>query len=131
MGWADIGSLAFLAAGKTHAGFVLCGLSGDGQSLFTVPLPVRGHAAAGTLLLTSEVMAQGSAGRTGLWDTSICRRIGEWDSGGIGPQDIRRLSNGRILVAKGGIQTDPSDRAKLNLATMRSNLTVLSATEEM
>lgn len=181
MAWADLGSPAFLAAGKTDYGFMLHGLSGTGQSLFAVPLPARGHAATGhpkqaiavafarrpgtfglvidcatgdvlhhlepptgrqfnghgvfsaqgDLLMTSEVVATGSAGRIGLWETSTYGRIGEWDSGGIGPHDIKRLPDGRIVVANGGIQTDPADRAKLNLATMRPNLALVSATGEL
>ncbi|SEO13649.1 hypothetical protein SAMN05216227_105115 [Pseudorhodobacter antarcticus] len=181
MGWADIGSPAFLAAGKTASGFVLHGLTGDGESLFSVPLPARGHAAAGhphqaiavafarrpgtyglvidcasgailhqleppqgrqfnghgvfsadgALLMTSEVVSEGSAGRIGLWETDTYRRVAEWDSGGIGPHDIKRLPGGRIVVANGGIQTDPADRTKLNLATMRPNLTLLSSKGEV
>ncbi|MEL6690670.1 MAG: DUF1513 domain-containing protein, partial [Pseudomonadota bacterium] len=54
-------------------------------------------------------------------------RIGEVSSGGIGPHDIKLLPNGRLVVANGGIDTHPeSGRAKLNLATMRPNLTYLS-----
>ena len=174
--WADIGNPAFLAAGKTAQGFVLHGLSAQGQSLFQLPLPARGHAACahptrtlavafarrpgsfalvidcasgavlhqldpalgrqfnghgsfsadGALLMTSEVVAEGSAGRIGLWETKDFRRIGEWDSGGIGPHDIKLLPDGRLVVANGGIQTDPADRTKLNLAEMRPNLTILS-----
>lgn len=174
--WADVGSPAFLAAGKTSDGFVLHGLSDGGRSLFHLPLPARGHAACahpsralavafarrpgafalvldcaggavlhsldpprdrqfnghgtfsadGSLLMTSEVVAQGSAGRVGLWDARDFRRLGEWDSGGIGPHDIKLLPDGRLVVANGGIQTDPSDRTKLNLDTMRPNLTILA-----
>jgi hypothetical protein len=76
--------------------------------------------------MTSEVVAQGSAGRIGLWDARDFRRIGEWDSGGIGPHDIKLMPDGRLVVANGGIQTDPSDRTKLNLDTMRPNLSVLA-----
>ncbi len=83
--------------------------------------------ADGGLLLTSEVVAEGSAGRIGVWDASDFRRIGEWDSGGIGPHDLRRLADGRLVVANGGIQTDSGDRTKLNLPDMRPNLTLLSA----
>jgi hypothetical protein len=89
----------------------------------------NGHGAFtadGSVLMTSEVVAQGSAGRIGLWETQNFRRIGEWDSGGIGPHDIKLLRDGRLAVANGGIQTDPADRAKLNLETMRPNLTILS-----
>ena len=90
----------------------------------------NGHgafSADGALLMTSEVVAEGSAGRIGLWETAGFKRIGEWDSGGIGPHDIRRLADGRIVVANGGIETDPGDRTKLNIETMRPNLTLLSA----
>jgi hypothetical protein len=175
MTWADIGSPAFLAAGKTNQGFVLHGLSARGKSLFQLPLPARGHAACahpnralavafarrpgrfayaldcasgkvlhrlapppdrqfnghgafsadGAVLMTSEVVATGSAGRIGLWDARSFARIGEWDSGGIGPHDIKLLPDGRLVVANGGIQTDPGDRSKLNLETMRPNLTLL------
>ncbi|WP_415233876.1 DUF1513 domain-containing protein [Pseudorhodobacter sp.] len=175
--WADIGNPAFLAAGKQGQGFVLHGLSDLGASLFQIPLPARGHAAAahptrplavafarrpgqfafvidcatgavlhrlapaanrqfnghgafssdGSLLMTSEVVAEGSAGRIGLWETRHFQRIAEWDSGGIGPHDIKRLPDGRIVVANGGIQTDPLDRSKLNLGQMRPNLSLLSA----
>jgi hypothetical protein len=175
--WADAGSPAYLAAGKIGEDFVLYGLDGAGQSLFSLPLPARGHAAAahpmrplavafarrpgtfalvldcrdgtvahrlappegrqfnghgafsadGSLLMTSEVVAEGSAGRIGLWETAGFTRIGEWDSQGIGPHDLRRLPDGRIVVANGGIQTDPADRSKLNIAEMRPNLALLSA----
>jgi hypothetical protein len=175
--WADAGSPEYLAAGKIDGSFVLYGLDGTGQNLFSLPLPARGHAAAahptrplavafarrpgtfalvldcrtgkvahrlappegrqfnghgafsadGSLLMTSEVVAEGSAGRIGLWETAGFSRIGEWDSQGIGPHDIKRLPDGRIVVANGGIQTDPADRTKLNLDSMRPNLALLSA----
>jgi uncharacterized protein len=91
----------------------------------------NGHgafSADGGLLMTSEVVAEGSAGRIGLWETQSYTRIGEWVSGGIGPHDLRLMADGRIVVANGGIETDPSDRTKLNLPTMRPNLTLLSQT---
>jgi hypothetical protein len=174
--WAEVGSPAFLAAGKRSEGFVLHGLSMLGESLFEVALPARGHAAAahptqalavafarrpgtyalmidcltgfvrhqltppagrqfnghgafsadGSLLMTSEVVAEGSAGRIGVWETDGFRRVDEWDSGGIGPHDLKRLADGRLVVANGGIRTDPGDRTKLNINEMRPNLTLLS-----
>jgi hypothetical protein len=174
--WAEVGSPAFLAAGKQGQDFTLHGLSPQGQSLFNIGLPGRGHAAAahptqalavafarrpgtfalvidcltglvrhqltpplgrqfnghgafstdGSLLMTSEVVAEGSAGRIGVWETATYSRIAEWDSGGIGPHDLKRLPDGRLVIANGGIQTDPSDRTKLNLPDMRPNLTLLS-----
>jgi hypothetical protein len=179
--WADVGSPAFLAAGKHGNGFVLHGLSALGVSLFNIDLPARGHAAAahptqaiavafarrpgtfavvldcltgrvrhqltpplgrqfnghgafsadGSLLMTSEVEAVGSAGRIGVWETATFTRIGEWDSGGIGPHDLKRLPGGRLVIANGGIQTDPFDRTKLNLPDMRPNLTLLSPSGEI
>lgn len=94
----------------------------------------NGHgafSADGAVLMTSEVVATGSAGRIGVWETTSFRRIGEWDSGGIGPHDLKRLHDGRLVVANGGIQTDPLDRTKLNLPEMRPNLTLLSDMGEM
>ncbi|WP_225028193.1 DUF1513 domain-containing protein [Xinfangfangia pollutisoli] len=175
--WADAGSPEYLAAGKIGDDFVLHGLDGSGATLFTLPLPARGHAAAahptrplavafarrpgvfalvldcrtgeiahrltppegrqfnghgafsedGSLLMTSEVVAEGSAGRVGLWETAGFTRIGEWDSHGLGPHELRRLPGGRIVVANGGIETDPTDRTLLNLDTMRPNLALFSA----
>lgn len=179
--WADVGSPAWLAAGKEGEEFVLHGLDRSGASLFAIPLPARGHAAAahpsrpeavafarrpgvfalvidcftgsvlhrltppegrqfnghgafsadGSLLMTSEVVADGSLGRLGLWDARDYRRIGEWESGGIGPHDMKRLSDGRLVIANGGIRTDPADRSMLNLDTMQPNLTLLSPEGEI
>ncbi|NHB76424.1 DUF1513 domain-containing protein [Rhodobacter calidifons] len=174
--WADVGSPVFLAAGKRDEDHFLHGLSAAGESLFRIPLPARGHAAAahptlaeavafarrpgtfalvidcatgavrhrltppdgmqfnghgaysgdGSLLMTSEVVAETSEGRIGLWDTARYTRLTDWPSHGIGPHEIRRLSDGRLAVANGGIRTDPVDRRKLNLPDMRPNLALLS-----
>lgn len=176
LGWADVGSPRFLAAGKLGEGHVLHGLSGTGQTTFAIDLPGRGHAAAahparpvavafarrpgvfavvldcrsgetlhrltppegrqfnghgafsadGEVLFTSEVVAETSDGRIGLWQVDGFRRMGEWASGGIGPHDVKRLTDGRLVVANGGIATDPADRRKLNIDSMRPNLTLLS-----
>lgn len=46
--WADAGSPSFLAAARSLDGtFALYGLDSAGQRVFSVPLPERGHAAAG------------------------------------------------------------------------------------
>ena len=174
--WADIGAPAFLAAGKRGDAFFLHGLSASGSSLFQLPLPGRGHAAAahptraeavafarrpgtfalvldcatgqtrhhltppegmqfnghgaysadGSVLMTSEVVAETSEGRIGLWDTTRYTRLTDWPSHGIGPHEIKRLPDGRLAVANGGIRTDPVDRAKLNIPDMRPNLTLLA-----
>ncbi len=91
-------------------------------------LQFNGHgvfAKGGALLLTSEQRAEDSAGMIGLWDVEAgYRRVGERPSGGIGPHDLRLMPDGATLViANGGIATDPSDRTKLNIPTMRPNLT--------
>lgn len=91
----------------------------------------NGHgafSADGDWLYTSEVVAEGSAGRVGLWDVRAgYLRAGEWDSQGIGPHELRLLPGGGIVIANGGIQTDPQDRSPLNIDQMRPNLTVLDA----
>ncbi|MFB2595506.1 DUF1513 domain-containing protein [Paracoccus sp. p4-l81] len=88
----------------------------------------NGHGAfdaEGAVLMTSEVVAETSEGRIGLWATTDWRRIGEWSTGGIGPHDVKRLPDGRLVVANGGIQTDPQDRSKLNIDRMQPSLTYL------
>jgi len=90
----------------------------------------NGHGAFsldGGLLMTSEVVAETSEGRIGLWETRGYTRIGEWASGGIGPHDMKRLADGRLVIANGGIRTDPTDRSKLNTDVMRPNLSLISA----
>lgn len=179
--WADAGSPAYLAAAKQGEGYFLHGLTEAGQSLFALPLPSRGHAAAahpsrplavafsrrpgtfavvidcangtetarltppsgrqfnghgvfsadGAVLYTSEVVAETSQGIIGLWETDGFLRVGEWASGGIGPHDIKRMDNGNLIVANGGIATDPADRTKLNIDTMRPNLTQISQRGEI
>jgi len=99
----------------------------------------NGHGAYsqdGSVLYTSEVVAEGSAGRIGIWDAARgYARIGEFSSNGIGPHEIRRLPmSDDLVIANGGIETDPSDRTPLNLDQMRPNLTYLSpegAVQEM
>ena len=81
--------------------------------------------ADGSLLYTTENDYEAGRGRIGVWDvTSGYVRINEWDSGGIGPHDIKRLPNSDVLVvANGGIDTHPeSGRTKLNIPTMKPNL---------
>lgn len=174
--WADVGNPTHLAAARQGETYVLHGLTAEGSSLFALPLPTRGHAAAahparplavafarrpgsfalvvdcsrgaeiarltpaegrqfnghgtfsadGSMLYTSEVVAETSEGRIGLWDGQTFARIGEWKSGGIGPHDLRLMQDGSLIVANGGIATDPRDRAKLNIATMQPNITQLS-----
>ncbi|MBT3141239.1 MULTISPECIES: DUF1513 domain-containing protein [Roseobacteraceae] len=47
LSWADAGSPAFLSAGRAPNGhYAVFGLGRDGQPIFEIPLPARGHAAA-------------------------------------------------------------------------------------
>jgi hypothetical protein len=175
--WADVGSPAYLAAAKlADESFALHGIAADGTSLFALPLPARGHAAAahptraiavafarrpgtfalvldlargsviarltppgnrhfnghgafsadGTRLYTAEQRADDSAGVMGIWKTERFTRLAEVPTHGIGPHDLKRLPDGNLIVANGGIATDPTDRTKLNLETMRAALAVLS-----
>lgn len=89
----------------------------------------NGHgafSADGTRLYTSEVVAESSAGRIGVWDVrNSYARLAEWDSKGIGPHEMRLMPDGKLVIANGGIQTDPSDRTPLNLDSMQPNLAIL------
>ncbi len=84
--------------------------------------------ADGRYLLTTENDFDKGEGRLGVWDTADYARIDDLPSGGIGPHEIIRLPDGGFAVANGGILTHPDfGRAKLNLPTMRPNLSYLSA----
>ncbi|WP_224825091.1 DUF1513 domain-containing protein [Cognatishimia sp. MH4019] len=86
----------------------------------------------GTRLYTTENDFEAGEGRIGIWDaTQNYRRIAEIPSGGIGPHDIKRLpGKDTLVVANGGIETHPdSGRSKLNLPTMRPNLSYIDQGE--
>lgn len=87
----------------------------------------------GATLLTVEQEASGSAGRIGVWDVaSGYTRIGEIPTHGIGPHDARLMPDGRTLVvANGGIETDPTDRTKLNIPGMQPSLVYLSVAGDL
>lgn len=82
----------------------------------------------GRHLLTTENAYDVPDGRIGVWDAEHgYRRVGDFASGGLGPHEIIRLEGGNFAVANGGIQTHPDfQRAKLNLPTMQTNLSILS-----
>lgn len=177
--WADAGSPAYLAAaGKPDGSYALCGISAALDIVFELPLPVRGHAAAGhptrpeavafarrpgtvamvidcvkgapkaTLrapkgrhfyghgafsadgawLFTTENDFNAGRGVIGVWDVAAgYRRVNEFDSGGVGPHDIKQMPASDVLViANGGIDTHPeSGRTKLNIPTMQPNLSYI------
>ncbi len=87
----------------------------------------NGHGAFDTLgnrLYTVEQRASDSTGFLGLWDADY-RRLGQIETGGLGPHEVLRLPGGTLAVANGGIATDPTDRTKLNLASMAPSLVYL------
>lgn len=83
--------------------------------------------AAGDLLFTTENDFGAGQGRIGIWDVRRgYARIGEIASHGVGPHDLRLMPDGTLVVANGGIDTHPaSGREKLNIPTMRPNLSYL------
>lgn len=79
----------------------------------------------GRLLLATEIDYAGKRGLIGLYDAADSwRRIGEWQTGGMDPHDLRLLPDGRtLIVANGGILTHPEvQRLKLNLDSMDSSV---------
>lgn len=82
-----------------------------------------------TLFATENDYASGR-GVLGIYDAADgYRRAAEISSHGIGPHEMRLLPDNKTLaVANGGIRTHPDHgRAKLNLATMAPNLTLLDS----
>jgi hypothetical protein len=123
-------AVAFARRPGTFALVIDCA-TGRTRHRLTPPegMQFNGHGAYsldGSLLMTSEVVAETSEGRIGLWDTARYTRLTDWSSHGIGPHEIKRLPDGRLAVANGGIRTDPVDRTKLNIPDMRPNLTLLA-----
>lgn len=83
----------------------------------------------GAVLYATENDFETGQGQISLWDVEDgFRRIGAFQSGGVGPHDIQIMPDGQTLVvANGGIETHPdTGRAKLNLPTMRPNLSYFS-----
>lgn len=86
--------------------------------------------ADGRLLYATENDFEGERGVLGLYDaTDGFRRIGEFDSFGIGPHEALLMSDGRtIAIGNGGILTHPDfDRIKLNIPTMEPSLAYVDA----
>lgn len=106
-----------------------------GRALAEIEAPAQRHfyghgvfAAEGALLYATENDYEAERGVIGVYDASASyRRLGELASHGIGPHDIRLLSDGETLaVANGGIATRPDlPRVKLNLPSMTPSLVYL------
>jgi len=84
----------------------------------------------GKRLYATENDYKNARGTIGIYDVADdYRRVGEYDSHGVGPHDIGLHSDGRsLVVANGGIATHPDfGRAKLNLPDMKSNIAVVDS----
>jgi len=126
-------AVAFARRPGTFAVVIDCA---TGRQIATLDAPAGRHfyghgtfSADGTRLFTPENDFEAGQGIIGVWDTNTgFTRRGEFSSGGIGPHDVALLPDGETLaVANGGIETHPdTGRAKLNLPTMRPNLSYLA-----
>lgn len=93
--------------------------------------PLCGHGVFsqdGSTLLTTENDFQNKQGMIGVRDARDgYKKVAEFPSGGIGPHELKFLSDNKTLVvANGGILTHPdTGRSKLNLDTMTPSLSYL------
>ncbi len=80
----------------------------------------------GKLFYTTQNAYDEEKGVIGVYDVDQgYKKITEWDSGGIGPHELRLYKN-QLIIANGGILTHPDmGRAKLNIDSMAPNLTYL------
>jgi len=88
------------------------------------------YAADGNLLYATETRAADGQGVIGVYDsTREHRRLGEVETGGLDPHEIRLLADGRTLVvANGGLLTHPdAPRLKFNIDGMRPSLVWMDA----
>ncbi len=82
----------------------------------------------GRLLFATENDFEQARGVLGVYDVAAgYRRIGELDSGGVGPHEALLLRDGHMaIIANGGIATHPDyPRQKLNLANMAPSIAVV------
>lgn len=120
-------------------GFFALGFSLAGGEPAALSLPEDrhffGHGAyvqGGRLLAATENDFEAGRGVLGLYDATPgggYRRVGEFDTGGIGPHEVVLMPDGKTLcVANGGILTHPDyGKLELNLDTMRPSLAYIDA----
>lgn len=131
-------AVVFARRPGTYALVIDC-VSGAALHALTAPLGHHfyGHgafSADGALLFTTENHIASGQGRIGVWAREEgYARVGDMASGGIGPHEMLRVPGRAVLaVANGGILTRPeTGREKLNLDTMRPNLTLMSEAGEI
>jgi hypothetical protein len=81
----------------------------------------------GQILFTTEADLERNVGVIGIRNAQTYQWLGEMDSGGVGPHELKRVDDQHLVIANGGILTRPEQgRKKLNLATMVPNLTYLN-----
>lgn len=85
--------------------------------------------ADGKTLFTTENDYHSGRGKIGIRDATNYQQIGEYESHGTGPHELRLMPDGKTLViANSGILTHPdSGRKKLNLNSMDSTLTYIDS----
>ncbi len=86
------------------------------------------HSPDGRRLYTTENDFEAGRGVIAVRDTQAGhRQIDEFDSGGVGPHELRLLADGdTLVVANGGIRTHPDfDRTPLNADDMQPNLSYI------
>ena len=85
--------------------------------------------ANGQQLFTAEGNIENGTGKIVVRDSQTYQQLAEFNSGGIGPHQLKLMPNGKTLVvANGGIRTHPSSgRKKLNLTTMNSCLSYIDS----
>lgn len=85
------------------------------------------YSSDGKYLFASENDYINDKGIVAIYDGATLQRLGEVSSFGVGPHEVRMLSDGKTLViANGGIITHPdTGRDKLNLESMRPSLVYL------
>jgi len=126
-----------IAFGRRPGEFALVIDLDAGREIRTIPAAAgfhfNGHGtftADGARLFATETEIASGEGIVGIYDPADgYRRVGFFRSNGLDPHDIRLLADGRTLVvANGGLLTHPdAPGIKLNVATMRPNLTYLDA----
>lgn len=84
----------------------------------------------GDILATLENDYITTRGKIGLWSRSEgYARVGEIETHGVGPHEALQMKDGTLVVANGGIQTDPrveDGRGKLNLPEMKPSLAYIT-----
>ena len=83
----------------------------------------------GQMIFTTENDFNNAKGRIVIRSSDNYKVISSFDSYGIGPHDIKLLTDSKTLViANGGIETHPDQlRKKLNISTMKPNLSYIDS----